>query len=259
MNESPRTSGLLAGRTALVTGAAQGIGRAVVERFLTAGARVAAVDIKAIEPFSAATSNWRCDLSDIGALRRLVEDVREAVGPIDILVNNVAIIREDALLELTYEAYRKVVAVNLDSPIFLTLAVAPEMVRRGYGRIVNVSSVLGTYGSERTLSYGVAKAGLNNATKSLAVGLSGSGVLVNAVAPGFLSVPMKFENDTGAETVEEELEQFERTYVESGRLPARRAARADEVAAQIAWLGSDENSYVTGHVLVVDGGLTATF
>ena len=133
------------------------------------------------------------------------------------------------------------------------------MVRRGYGRIVNVSSVLGAYGSERTLSYGVAKAGLNNATKSLAVGLTGSGVLVNAVAPGFLSVPMRFENDSGAETVEEEAMRFERAYVESGRLPARRAARADEIAAHIAWLGSEENSYVTGHVLVVDGGLTATF
>lgn len=259
MKDVPATSGLLAGRTALVTGAAQGIGRAVVERFLSAGARVAAVDIQVIEPFAEPTSNWKCDLSDIAALGELVDSVRETVGPIDILVNNVAIIREDTLLELTYTAYRKVVAVNLESPIFLTLAVAPEMVRRGYGRIVNVTSIHGDHGFERTLSYGVAKAGLNNATKSLAVGLSGSGVLVNAVAPGFLSVPMRFENDSGAETVEEELERFEQAYVESGRLPIRRAARAAEIAAQIAWLGSEENSYVTGHVLVVDGGLTATF
>ncbi len=259
MNNVPATPGLLAGRTALVTGAAQGVGRAVVERFLSAGASVAAVDIQTMEPFAGPTSNWKCDLADIAALGDLVDSVRESVGPIDILVNNVAIIREDALFELSYAAYRKVVAVNLDSPIFLTLAVAPQMVERGYGRIVNVTSVHGAHGFERTLSYGVAKAGLNNATKSLAVGLSGSGVLVNAVAPGFLTVPMQFENDSGAETVEEELERFEQAYVESGRLPIRRAARAAEIAAQVAWLGSEANSYVTGHVLVVDGGLTATF
>lgn len=259
MNHMPSTSGLLAGRTALVTGAAQGIGRAVVERILLEGAHVAAVDIKSIEPFASPTSNWQFDLSDIGALGGLVENVREAVGPIDILVNNVAIIREDALLELTYEAYRKVVAVNLDSPVFLTLAVAGEMVERGYGRVVNVTSVLGAYGFDRTLSYGVAKAGLNNATKSLAVGLAGAGVLVNAVAPGFLAVPMRFENDSGLESVEEERARFEQAYVASGRLPIRRAAQAAEIAAQVAWLASEENSYLTGHVLVVDGGLTATF
>jgi 3-oxoacyl-[acyl-carrier protein] reductase len=254
-----QTSGLLAGKTALVTGAAQGIGRAVVERLLSDGACVAAVDIKAIEPFTGPTSNWTCDLSEIDALGDLVENVQETVGPIDVLVNNVAIIREDALFDLTYAAYRKVVAVNLDSPIFLTLAVAPEMVRRGYGRIVNVTSIHGDHGFERTLSYGVAKAGLNNVTKSLAVALGGSGVLVNAVAPGFLSVPMRLENEDETETIDEELQRFEQEYVETGRLPMRRAARAAEIAAQIAWLGSDQNSYVTGHILVVDGGLTVTF
>ena len=189
--------------------------------------------------------------------------MREAIGPIDILVNSVGIIREDALLDLSYEAYRRVLAVNLDAPIFLSLAVAKDMVARGYGRIVNVTSVHGEYGFGHTLPYGVAKAGLNNATKCLAVALSSSGVLVNAVAPGFMQVPMRYENEPGdstTESLEEESEHFTQTYLDSGRLPIRRApCEADEVAAQIAWLASEENSYVTGHVLVVDGGLTATF
>ena len=255
-------SNLLSGRTALVTGAARGIGRAVVDKFLASGARVAAVDIQSIDPFATPTLNLVRDLADVEGLRGVVDDVREMLGPVDILVNNVGIIREDALSDLSYEAYRRVLKVNLDSPVFLSLAVAGDMTTRGYGRIVNVTSVHGEYGFGHTLPYGVAKAGLNNATKCLAVALSSSGVLVNAVAPGFMSVPMRYENepdDSANQTLEEEFRQFTETYVDSGRLPIRRAAQAVEVAAHIAWLASEENSYVTGHVLVVDGGLTATF
>jgi 3-oxoacyl-[acyl-carrier protein] reductase len=227
---------------------------------LAHGAAVAAVDIRPVGPFSAPVVARRWDLAEIGTLGDLAGSVEAELGPLDILVNNVAVMREDRLLELTYDAYRRVVSVDLDSPLFLALAVARSMARRGYGRIVNVTSVHARYGFEQTLSYGVAKAGLENATKSLAVGLAQYGVLVNAVAPGFLAVPMQYENAPASpEAVQSELDAFQQSYVATGRLPLRRAASASEIAAQVVWLASEENSYMSGHVLVVDGGLSATF
>ncbi len=254
------SSKLLEGRTALITGGARGIGRAVVERFLSAGALTAVVDILDLPPLGEPTLNFRFDLADVRGLPKLVSSVEAALGRIDILVNNAAILREEPLFDLSYDAYRRVVAVNLDAPILLALAAARGMVDRGYGRIVNVTSVQGEYGFERALSYGVSKAGLNNATRVLAAGLSRSGVLVNAVAPGFMAVEMPLENacESGTSQQEEPLD-FESVYLRNGRIPIGRAAAPSEIAKHVAWLASEQNSYVTGHVLVIDGGLTATF
>ena len=129
------------------------------------------------------------------------------------------------------------------------------MIERRYGRVVNITSVHGRFGEESALSYDVAKGGLEQATRTLAVELSRHGVLVNAVAPGFVSTRMSVVDGKD----ELESQQFKDVYVRYGKIPIRRSARPDETAEHVALLASERNTYMTGHVLTVDGGLTATF
>jgi NAD(P)-dependent dehydrogenase (short-subunit alcohol dehydrogenase family) len=129
------------------------------------------------------------------------------------------------------------------------------MVDRGYGRIVNITSIHARFGEELALSYDVAKGGLDQATRTLAIELSRYGVLVNAVAPGFVSTRMSVVDGVN----ELESDWFRTVYLQHGKLPLRRYAEPPDIAAQVAWLASDRNTYVTGHVLTVDGGVTVTF
>jgi NAD(P)-dependent dehydrogenase (short-subunit alcohol dehydrogenase family) len=245
---------LLAGRRALVTGGAHGIGRAIAERFLAEGADVAVVDREPIEDLDRAAP-FRFDLAATDGLAELVADVERAIGPLDVLVNNAGVIEPAAALELPLDAYRRILAVNLDAPVFLAQAAARGMVERGYGRIVNITSIHGRFGEELALAYDVSKGGLTMATRTLAIELSRHGVLVNAVAPGFVSTRMSVVDGRN------ELESgwFRDVYVTHGKLPLRRPAQPDEVAAHVAWLASERNTYVTGQILGVDGGLSATF
>ena len=129
------------------------------------------------------------------------------------------------------------------------------MIDRGYGRIVNITSIHGRFGEELALSYDAAKGGLEQATRTLAIELSRHGVLVNAVAPGFVATRMSVVDGVN----ELDSEWFHDVYVRYGKLPMRRYAQPSEIASQVAWLASSENSYVTGQVLTVDGGVTVTF
>lgn len=246
---------LLAGRTALVTGGAQGIGRAIVERFLEEGARVALVDREPAPAFPGEVAAFQFDLAESERLHELVAAVEEAIGPLDVLVNNAGIFEPAPALDLSLDLYRRVLAVNLDAPVMLALRAARGMVKRGYGRIVNITSVHGQFGEERALAYDVAKAGLNQATRTLAIELAPHGVLVNAVAPGFVATRMSIVN--GVDELQSEW--FRDVYVKYGKLPLRRAAQPAEIAAHAAWLASAENTYLTGQVVTVDGGLTVTF
>jgi NAD(P)-dependent dehydrogenase (short-subunit alcohol dehydrogenase family) len=244
---------LLKGRTALVTGGANGIGAAIVRRFLDEGARVAAVDREpAGEP---AAAGFERDLADTAALDGLVDEVEAGVGPLDVLVNCAGVFEPALALDLSLESWRRVVSVNLEAPVFLARRAARGMVARGYGRIVNITSVHGEYGEETALSYDAAKAGLNQATRTLAVELSRHGVLVNAIAPGFVNTRMSVVDGRN----ELESEWFRDVYVAHGKLPIRRYAEPPEIAAHVAWLASDQNTYLTGQVVTVDGGLTVTF
>jgi NAD(P)-dependent dehydrogenase (short-subunit alcohol dehydrogenase family) len=246
---------LLDERRALVTGGANGIGRAIVERFVAEGAAVAAVDVEPVEGLGANVLGFRRDLSETENLDALVDDVEEALGPLDVLVNNAGIYEPAQAVDLSIASYRRVLAVNLDAPVFLATRAARSMTRRGYGRIVNITSIHGRFGEELALSYDAAKGGLEQATRTLAIELSRHGVLVNAVAPGFVSTRMSVVDGVN----ELDSEWFNDVYVRYGKLPMRRYAEPSEIAAQVAWLASSENSYVTGQVLTVDGGVTVTF
>jgi 3-oxoacyl-[acyl-carrier protein] reductase len=246
---------LLEGRTALVTGGANGIGRAIVERFVEEGARVATVDVEPVPELGEQVTGIRFDLAETDRLGDVVGEAENAVGPLDVLVNNAGIYEPAPALELSLDSYRRVVAVNLHAPVLLATHAARGMVERGYGRIVNITSIHGRFGEEQALSYDVAKGGLEQATRTLAVELSRHGVLVNAVAPGFVLTRMSIVDGHN------ELEDppFQDVYVKYGKLPQRRWAEPSEIAAHVAWLASDRNTYATGQVLTVDGGLTVTF
>jgi NAD(P)-dependent dehydrogenase (short-subunit alcohol dehydrogenase family) len=246
---------LLDNRRALVTGGANGIGRAIVERFVAEGAAVATVDVESADGLGANVLAIQSDLAKTDDLDALVDEVEEKLGPLDVLVNNAGVYEPAQAVELGIASYRRVLAVNLDAPIFLATRAARGMIERGYGRIVNITSIHGRFGEELALSYDAAKGGLEQATRTLAIELSRHGVLVNAVAPGFVSTRMSVVDGVN----ELDSEWFNDIYVRYGKLPMRRYAQPSEIAAQVAWLASSENSYVTGQVLTVDGGVTVTF
>jgi NAD(P)-dependent dehydrogenase (short-subunit alcohol dehydrogenase family) len=250
-----RLVSLLAGRTALVTGGSNGIGRAIVERFLAEGAQVAVADREPFDDEPAGVTSFLFDLAATDRLDALVDEIEAAIGPVDVLVNNAGIFEPSLAVDLGLDSYRRVLAVNLDAPVFLAKRVARSMLERGYGRIVNVTSIHGEVGEEAALSYDVAKAGLNQATRTLAIELGRHGVLVNAVAPGFVATRMSVVDGKN----ELESDWFRDVYVSYGKLPLRRFAEPREIAEHVAWLACERNTYLTGQVVTVDGGLTATF
>jgi len=218
------------GRIALVTGGSRGIGRAVVERFEELGARVLA------------PTRAELDLADAAAVETYAAALDELV---DILVNNAGINPLAGLDELTDDDLEETLAVNLTAPLRLCRALAPGMAARGYGRIVNVSSVWTVVGKAGRVPYTVSKTGLNGLTRAMAVELAPRGVLVNAVAPGIVATELTRQNNT-PEQIAALVEQ----------IPIGRLAEAEELAEVIAFLCSGRNSYVTGQVLVCDGGLS---
>jgi NAD(P)-dependent dehydrogenase (short-subunit alcohol dehydrogenase family) len=239
---------LLSGRHALVTGAANGIGRAVAERFRAEGAVVSGVDREQ-------GAEFQFDLADTEGLPALVDGVEAENGPVEVLVSVAGVYEPARAVEMTLDSYRRVLAVNLDAPIVLAQRCGRGMAERGYGRILSVTSIHGEFGEELSLSYDASKAGLNGATRTLAIELGPQGVLVNALAPGFVRTRMSVVE--GQDELESDW--FKTVYLENRKLPLRRAAEPPEIAAHAAWLCSEENTYLTGQIVRVDGGVTVTF
>ena len=245
---------LLAGRSALVTGASGGIGAAIVERLALEGAAVSGVDRPGT--VNDAAARWlSCDFRDLTAVAALADRVRADTETPDILVNCAGINHEMHAAELSLDVFEEILTINMTAAIVLSCRLGAGMAERGYGRIVNITSVHGSYGQEACLAYDVSKAGLNQATRSLAVDFAAGGVLVNAVAPGFVDTPASRTDGTPAH----EQPWFLDVYARHRKLPLGRQATAAEIALTVAWLASEHNSYMTGHVLTLDGGLTATF
>ena len=239
---------LLEGRHAIVTGAANGIGRAIADRFRAEGATVSGVDVEA-------GAEYRFNLADTDAIARLVDAVEAASGPVDVLCSVAGVFEPVPALELTLPSFRRVLAVNLDAPVALAIRCGRSMAARGYGRILSITSIHGQRGEELSLSYDASKAALEGATRTLAIELGIEGILVNALAPGFVNTRMSVVDGVN----ELESDWFRSVYVEHRKLPLRRAAEPPEIAAHAAWLCSEQNSYLTGQVITVDGGVSITF
>lgn len=237
------------GRRAVVTGGSHGIGAAIVARLRSAGANVVVLDLES------GPGDVQVDLADPAAVDHAAEEALTRLGGVDVLVNCAGMFRPSPVRGLDMAGYHLTLSVNLHAPVALMRALSEPMSRQGYGRIVNVTSIHARLSEAHSLAYDVSKGGLESATRTAAVELAEHGVLVNAVAPGFVATRMSVVDGDD----ELESEPFTTVYVGQGRLPLRRAARPDEVGEAVAFLASERNSYITGQSLTVDGGLSARF
>lgn len=249
MTTSPTEAGPL---RCLVTGARHGIGAAIATRLAASGNSVVGVDIDPAVDARVVVADLADPTSREEGFARAVAEL----GGLDVLVNAAGIFREGGVLTSTPSDWAPVWAIDLEAPVDLMRLAAKAMTPRGFGRIVNITSVHARVGSRESIAYDVAKAGLEAATRSAALDLAPHGVLVNAVAPGFVRTRMSMLPDGRDET---ETASFVATYVEGGRLPLGRPASPAEIAEAVAFLTGRDNTYITGQVLTIDGGLTATF
>jgi 3-oxoacyl-[acyl-carrier protein] reductase len=240
----------LTGKTALVTGATGGIGAAIAKVLHKAGATVAISGTRAnvLEDLKAELGGDRvvvlpCNLSDAAAVEKLVPEAEAAMGSLDILVNNAGITKDGLAMRMKDEDWSAVIDVNLTASFRLARAAMRGMMKKRWGRIVNITSVVGVTGNPGQANYVASKAGVIGLTKSLAQELAARNVTVNAVAPGFIATPMTdVLNDKQKEMI-------------LGRVPAGKLGAPQDVAAAVLYLASDEAGYVTGQTLHVNGGM----
>lgn len=244
--------GKLEGKVAIVTGGARGMGAATCRRFVAEGARVAIADVLEAEgaalaaELGAAARFFRLDVTSEENWAEVVAAVEAGLGPVDVLVNNAGILMFKSLLETTKADYERVLGVNLVGEFLGIKAVAPGMIARGNGAIINISSVDGMKGANSLVAYASSKWGVRGLTKVAAMELGHKGIRVNSVHPGGVDTVMS--NHTGAPR-----EEVDKGYA---NVPLQRIGGPEQVAAASAFLASDDASYVHGAEIVVDGGMT---
>lgn len=242
----------LQNKVAIVTGGAQGIGKAICQRFVKEGARVGMFDLneqmieKTVQELKNLQGNVlgiKVDVSSFSEVKEAVNKVIDIFGRIDILVNNAGITCDRLLVRMKEEEWDSVIRVNLKSAFNLIKIVSSFMLKRKYGRIINISSIIGLRGNEGQANYASSKAGLIALSKSAAREFGRRGITVNAVAPGFIQTSMT-----------ENLPEKTRDALVS-KIPLRRIGKSEEVASLVTFLASDEAGYITGEVIRIDGGL----
>ncbi|MBP7934624.1 MAG: SDR family oxidoreductase [Phycisphaerae bacterium] len=251
-------------QVAIITGAGTGIGAATAVRFAREGASLVLVgrrrekldDVVARIGHPARVAVVPGDVREQKIAEEAVRTAGERFGRLDVLVNNAAFMRAVSFVEVDFDTWRQMLDVILFGCVRFSREAAQLMIAKGIaGRIVNVTSIHGTQAEAGASSYGAAKAAVNQFTRCMTVELAPHNIRTNAVAPGFVDTPMSWADGV----CELETDFFREQYVRRRRIPMARAGRPEEVAAAILFLASEESSYVNGHVLTVDGGLTCTF
>jgi 3-oxoacyl-[acyl-carrier protein] reductase len=245
--------GLLSGKTALITGASKGIGRAIAIRYAQEGANVAFTFLSSVEKgqaleaeltaFGVKAKGYQSDASDFKAADELVNAVVAEFGALDILINNAGITRDNLLMRMTEEAWDDVIGINLKSCFNTVKAVTRTMMKAKAGSIINITSVVGIKGNAGQANYAASKAGIIGFTKSVALELGSRNIRSNAVAPGFIETEM-------TAVLDEKIVQGWRDGI-----PMKRGGQPEEVANACVFLGSDMSSYISGQVLQVDGAM----
>jgi 3-oxoacyl-[acyl-carrier protein] reductase len=231
----------LTSRVALITGGNRGIGFAIAEEMLSAGHKVAVTARKGSGPVGSLTI--QADVTDSDSLDRAIREVEEKIGPVEILIANAGITKDTLLLRMTDEEFESVINTNLSGVFRVIKRVTKSMLKAKYGRIIMIGSVVGLLGSAGQVNYSASKSGLIGLARSISRELGSKNITANVVAPGFINTDMTAElpNDVAAKY--------------KSQIPAGRFAEASEVAKVVAWLASEEASYITGAVIPVDGGL----
>ncbi|MEO1138594.1 MAG: 3-oxoacyl-[acyl-carrier-protein] reductase [Pseudomonadota bacterium] len=239
----------LSGKTALVTGASGGIGGAIATVLHTAGATVGLSGTR-VEPLEALAARLGerahvlpCNLSDPDAVDALPKQAIEMMGSVDILVNNAGITRDQIFMRMSDDEWQSVLDVNLTATMRLCRGVMRPMMKARWGRIINVSSIVGATGNPGQANYAASKAGMVGMTKSIAYEVASRGITANAVAPGFIATAM---TDKLTEDQKDKI---------NGQIPAARMGNPEEIAAAVLYLASTEAGYVTGTTIHVNGGM----
>jgi len=239
----------LTGKVALVTGGSRGIGKDIATALAGVGAKVALCGRDGAKAQAVAAAlgggarGYACDVAQATDCERLVETVEKDVGPVDVLVNNAGLTKDNLLFRIGEADWDQVLDTNLKAAFLLTKLAARGMIKRRWGRVINISSVVGLIGNKGQANYAASKAGLLGFTKAVAKELASRNVLVNAVAPGYIATEL-------TEDLAEDVKQTLQAAIPLGRL-----GQGADVAAAVLFLASDLASYITGQVLVVDGGM----
>ena len=241
---------LLEGKTALITGAARGIGKAIALKFAQEGCNIAFTDLEVneetqweIAALGVKAKSYASNAADFAQTEEVVKQVKEEFGSIDILVNNAGITKDGLMLRMTEQQWDAVIAVNLKSAFNFIHACVPVMMRQRGGSIINMASVVGVHGNAGQANYAASKAGLIALAKSIAQEMGPKGIRANAIAPGFIETAMT------AALPDEVREQWKQ------KIPLRRGGQVEDIANVATFLASDLSSYVSGQVIQVDGGM----
>lgn len=241
------------GKVALVTGAGKGIGKEIALELArggakcvinyassAAGAESVAEEIRAM---GSEAMTYKCDVSDADAVQKMITDVMEQYGRIDILVNNAGITKDGLMLKMTQADFMAVLDINLKGAFNCMKAVTKPMMKQRYGRIINITSIVGIIGNAGQVNYAASKAGLIGMTKSAARELASRNITVNAVAPGFIETDM---TDVLPDSVKEQL---------LAQIPMKKLGQTGDIANAVCFLADEKASYITGQVLQVNGGM----
>ena len=241
---------LLEGKTALITGAARGIGKAIALKFAQEGANIAFTDLEVnleteqeLAALGVKAKSYASNAADFAQTEQVVAQVKEEFGTIDILVNNAGITKDGLMLRMSEQQWDAVIAVNLKSAFNFVHACVPIMMRQRGGSIINMASVVGVHGNAGQSNYAASKAGLIALAKSIAQEMGPKGIRANAIAPGFIETAMT------AALPDDVREEWKK------KIPLRRGGQVEDIANTALYLASDLSSYVTGQVIQVDGGM----